>query len=547
MQRRDNERRAAPAEGSTISIAETNTRLWQAIAKLLRATAISGLGMVIALVSFATTADARDSRRLVGERKGYPNQQWKVDAAKELFKLHATMGAICAVKQGVEFAFSAPVSLVDAASDTVQGFFQDYLIGELTGAGDVCEISQASGAIGWALWEKQGVRTYVRLAQYEVDKGIYPDPCRIEMQVNKFKQSMTGRAGLTSACGASIGSGNFESWELPKRPTPTKPPPGSSVATPISPSKPPAPAPPKAPAASPSYTWKWVSQGQFTDSSKAQALDPNNLSPGQRGWLVVEAKNTGTATWTNSGPSPVMLGTDAPRDRNSVLATKGWVRPNRPAYLKQASVPPGGVGTFEFEFVAPQSGSVREDFNVLAEHGTWFNSNGLYFELRISTPTPAPPPPSGPPVNRTIYEVWRGGPDATAVGYNPGAWSMVEFRVPADSPWIRRSSANIGGTALADFHIYLREGGGFREIVSANGVSVANNAETWADLPPTRLDPDKVYLLQVVLPQGGAVYHARQPTPGGLRTYTWCDERPSDGCPHNDFALNGRIVTSDRP
>lgn len=509
---------------------------------------VLAVSALVPVIVPATSASA-SPLKLHGERKGYPIAAWNAEVAKDLMDMSDFMGQTCASTTGGKAGIPGDLR------SKVGGMIGSLLFNQITGAGNPCLISVSTGAIGRELWENQNSMPYVRFAQYEVDRGrLRVDPCEIQMQVNKLKLKMVGRAAIRSACGESIGFGNWGEWEAhssvatpvspAKAPAPAKAPP-PAPAKPSAPRTAPAPAPARAPVPAPSYTWKWVSQGQFTDSSKSQPLDPNDLSPGQSGWMVVEAKNTGTATWTNSNPNPVLLGTDRPRDRASQLATLAWVHPNRPAYLMQSSVPPGGVGSFEFPFVAPQSGSIREDFNLVAEGKTWMNSEGLYFEFR--TRPAAPPVAPGPPVDRTVYEVWGGGAQATAVGYSPGAWSMVEFRVPAESPWVRRASANIGGASVADFHVYLHEGGAYHHVVSTNGVAVANNGETWAELAPTRLDPNKVYLLQVVLPQGGSVYYARHSTPGALRTFTWCDQRPNDGCPHTDIAQNGRIIASDAP
>jgi hypothetical protein len=136
-----------------------------------------------------------------------------------------------------------------------------------------------------------------------------------------------------------------------------------------------------------SYTWSPSAQGAYTDASKRTPVDLSHLRPGQRGWLVVKARNTGTATWSNTGEFPVRLGTARPRDRtDSPFYDSGWLSRNRPAGLQESSVAPGGEGTFEFPITAPRSGRAapfREYFNLVADGLTWFNDRGLYVEFRV--------------------------------------------------------------------------------------------------------------------------------------------------------------------
>jgi uncharacterized protein YecT (DUF1311 family) len=132
-----------------------------------------------------------------------------------------------------------------------------------------------------------------------------------------------------------------------------------------------------------SYTWTPISQNAYTDSSMTKQLDLSHLRPSQHAWLVIKAKNTGTATWQRDGAFPVRLGTDAPRDRTSVFQSDNWIGRSRPAALTEESVPPGGTGTFAFAIAAPASGSTVRDeqFNLLAEGLTWFTDPGLYFHI----------------------------------------------------------------------------------------------------------------------------------------------------------------------
>lgn len=121
------------------------------------------------------------------------------------------------------------------------------------------------------------------------------------------------------------------------------------------------------------YRWEYVGQSAS-----------GNLVAGQKTTWTLSARNVGTATWTNSGSNPVRLGTDRSRDRNSAFCSTTWSSCNRAATLNEASVPPGGIGTFTFEVQAPaNAGNYNEYFNLLAEGNTWMNELGLFFNPSV--------------------------------------------------------------------------------------------------------------------------------------------------------------------
>lgn len=133
-----------------------------------------------------------------------------------------------------------------------------------------------------------------------------------------------------------------------------------------------------------SYLYGLLGQEAYTDSAKTTAIDLSQLSPGQTAWLVLRARNTGTATWSNSGSNPVRLGTDNPRDRDSGFAS-GWLSPNRAATLQESSVAVGANGTFEFLIHAPALGGVhREHFTPVAEGYAWLNATGLNYYIEVN-------------------------------------------------------------------------------------------------------------------------------------------------------------------
>ncbi len=133
------------------------------------------------------------------------------------------------------------------------------------------------------------------------------------------------------------------------------------------------------------YTWNPSSQAAYTNSSKTTSVDITNLSPGQTAWLVVRGTNTGNVPWSNTGPNPVRVGTEGPKERKSRYATPSWLSPSRPGTLVEASVAPGATGTFEFPItIPPGNGSFVERFNLLAEGLTWMNDPGFGYSTRVN-------------------------------------------------------------------------------------------------------------------------------------------------------------------
>ncbi len=122
----------------------------------------------------------------------------------------------------------------------------------------------------------------------------------------------------------------------------------------------------------PTYAWQYVTQSSSVGGSFVAT---------QKATWTLTARNTGTATWTNSGPNPVRLGTSNSRDRTSQFCNC-----TRVASLNEASVAPGQNGTFTFSVQAPTSpGQYNEYFNLVAEGITWMNDPGLYWGNYVSS------------------------------------------------------------------------------------------------------------------------------------------------------------------
>lgn len=124
------------------------------------------------------------------------------------------------------------------------------------------------------------------------------------------------------------------------------------------------------------YSWQLVSQ--------TYSLGSTNIAPGQTETLTVVAKNTGNATWYNTGNIPIRIGTNNPKSRTSSFYNGGWLSPVRPTTLTESSVAPGANGTFTFPITAPTTrGIYQEHYLPLAEGNTWFNDLGMYFYLNV--------------------------------------------------------------------------------------------------------------------------------------------------------------------
>ena len=131
------------------------------------------------------------------------------------------------------------------------------------------------------------------------------------------------------------------------------------------------------------YSWALASQAAYTDAGYTAPADLGNLHVGDVTYWQVKAKNTGTATWFNSGTYPLDLATTHPQDRSSSFCDTPWLGCNRPARLKEASVAPGQIGTFEFKTTATKTGTYLEYFNPVAEYITFLNDIGMNFYIIV--------------------------------------------------------------------------------------------------------------------------------------------------------------------
>lgn len=117
----------------------------------------------------------------------------------------------------------------------------------------------------------------------------------------------------------------------------------------------------------------------------SKSADPT-IAAGDSATLNVTVKNTGTATWSNTGANPMHLGTWNPQDRSSDFYDATWLSTNRPTGLTESSVAPGAQGTFEFTVKVPSSkanGTYTETYNLVSENLGWLNLP-ITFSIAVS-------------------------------------------------------------------------------------------------------------------------------------------------------------------
>jgi hypothetical protein len=132
--------------------------------------------------------------------------------------------------------------------------------------------------------------------------------------------------------------------------------------------------------AAPAYAWQLTGEYAYTDATKTTGANPAALHKGDRIYVGFTAKNIGNQTWTNTGNNPISTGTWGPIDHTSKFCDTTWLACNRPTRLKEASVPPGGNGTFEFWYKAPSNTFTGyEQFNLVVEGYNWMPSVGMSY------------------------------------------------------------------------------------------------------------------------------------------------------------------------
>lgn len=117
----------------------------------------------------------------------------------------------------------------------------------------------------------------------------------------------------------------------------------------------------------------YVTQGPHSGPGDVDLV----LAAGQSGTLTLRVKNTGDATWFQTGAYPMRLGTASPQDRRSAFLSGGRVSMN------EAVVIPGGEATFTIPITASSTtGDSTEHFQLVQDGVTWFGPD-ISWKVRV--------------------------------------------------------------------------------------------------------------------------------------------------------------------
>lgn len=135
----------------------------------------------------------------------------------------------------------------------------------------------------------------------------------------------------------------------------------------------------------------------YSDEAKTDELSaPLTLRSDVKVYVEVSVKNNGGKTWKQSF---TRLGTVNPHNRYSEFSDNTWLSGGRPAQLKQSSVSPGGIGTFEFTLTTPKvDGFYNERFMMVADGIAWFDTS-----TKITIPITVQNPYNGQVVDYDSY------------------------------------------------------------------------------------------------------------------------------------------------
>ncbi len=137
------------------------------------------------------------------------------------------------------------------------------------------------------------------------------------------------------------------------------------------------------------YGWRIMDQQAYSDAAHTLAVNTNDLSPNTNYYFRLVAENIGSQTWSNTGPNPMRVGTNAPQNRLSVVCDTSWISCTRPTTMNESSVAPGSNGTFDFIIHTPATYIASdENFNLLAEGISWTNDIGQFWPVATLPPTP---------------------------------------------------------------------------------------------------------------------------------------------------------------
>ncbi|MFA5107450.1 MAG: CAP domain-containing protein [Patescibacteria group bacterium] len=136
----------------------------------------------------------------------------------------------------------------------------------------------------------------------------------------------------------------------------------------------------------------------YIASYVTQSAESIELASGVATSIWAEFKNTGTATWRNTGDHFIAVNVTNPAGRSSPFTTKDWVEPYRPLIMKSAEVKPQQTERFEFTVQAPtKPGKYSESYALVAENLAWIDGGVFTMPITVIAPPDSKPAATTPP------------------------------------------------------------------------------------------------------------------------------------------------------
>ena len=111
------------------------------------------------------------------------------------------------------------------------------------------------------------------------------------------------------------------------------------------------------------------------------------LNPSEHIVVNLKFKNTGSATWKNSGAGYITLYTWSPKYRKSAFKDYSWTSESRAGFLVEKEVKPNQEGTIRLELRAPDKpGTYEESFQLASENVAWLEGGSVTLKIRVTDP-----------------------------------------------------------------------------------------------------------------------------------------------------------------
>lgn len=128
----------------------------------------------------------------------------------------------------------------------------------------------------------------------------------------------------------------------------------------------------------PPFAWSVVSNKVY-DQYKYTEIDTGKLRKGERIFISLKVRNSGTEIWYRDGPNPITLGTALPYNHISPICDSTWLSCSRVTKTIEAAIAPGEEGHFEFYAKAPgQLGELRDYLAPVLENRAWMQNDTGY-------------------------------------------------------------------------------------------------------------------------------------------------------------------------